>query len=135
MSFLVPQRGADPLSRHRQSRVVRFFLLTNVCSVINRKYKLIKKKQILVKCVTPTAEESIKTAAEAKGDEKILCKVRGQDLIITVAAEIFYSRYRRKTRYTHRQRIMLHLNTSVSTFKYISKITGHVSGKVFDIHV
>ena len=87
-----------------------------------------RKKQILVKCVTPTAEESIKTAAEAKGDEKILCKVRGSSCkperhgIITVAAEITLEILAKYTLHTqivnplsHRQRIMLHLHTSVST--------------------
>ena len=124
---IVPQRGADPLSRHRQPRVVRFFPSDN-CLFCDKQYiQVNRKKQILVNCVTPKAVESIKTAAEAKGGEKILCKVRGQDL---QTREAWYHNYCRRyyTRdigerqvtqtmnpLSHRQHIMLHLNTSLIT--------------------
>ena len=108
-----------------------------------------RKKQILVKCVTPTAEESIKTAAEAKGHEKILCKVRGQDL---QARETWYHNCCRRN-YTRDigERHVTHTDSESSqsqaahnaAFKYISKyIEGrihrkivHDSGKVSNIHV
>ena len=51
------------------------------CLFCDKQYiQVNRKKQILVRYVTQAAEESIKTAAETTSDEKILCKVRGQDL-------------------------------------------------------
>ena len=72
------------------------------CLFCDRKVvKLNQTKHTLVKCVTSTAEASIKAAAEAKGDEKLLCKVRDQDLI---AREAWYHNCCRKnyTRSTKR---------------------------------
>ena len=122
-------RGADPLSRHRQPCVVRFFLLTK-CLFCDKQYiQVYRKKQILVKCVT----QSIKTAAEAKDDEKILCKVHRQDL---QAREAWYHNYCRRN-YTRDigERHVTHTDSESSqsqaahnaAFKYISKyIEDHI---------
>lgn len=43
--------------------------------------KLKGNKQSLTKCVTKSAEVSIKLAAIEKSDAKLLCKVQDQDLV------------------------------------------------------
>ena len=49
-----------------------------------------RKKQILVRCVTPTAEESIKTAAETKGDEKIYLRNKKTQQTLRVIVTVQY---------------------------------------------
>ena len=57
------------------------------------------KRQVLVKCVTKTADAFIKSAAEQRGDEVMLCRIRDIDL---VARETHYHNHCRRA-YTRNQ--------------------------------
>ena len=57
------------------------------------------ERQVLVKCVTKTADASIKLAAEQKKDEALLCQIRDIDL---VAREAHYHNHCRRA-YTRNQ--------------------------------
>ena len=57
-------------------------LLSNKCLFCNKQDLKVKgKRQVLVKCVTKTADASIKSAAEQKGDEAMSCRIRDIDLV------------------------------------------------------
>ena len=49
--------------------------------------KFMHKRQSLIKCATKTASNSIFAAAEAKWNDALLCKIRGQDIL---AREVYY---------------------------------------------
>ena len=57
------------------------------CLFCENRIKRQQRKEVLLKCITITAELSIKKAAEQKQDEQMLLKVRDIDL---VAREAYY---------------------------------------------
>ena len=77
-----------------QRQALFYSRLTNVYFVKKkRKYKLKVRKNSLLKCITKTAETSIKIAAEEKNDERLLCRIRDVDLR---AKEPHYHNYCRR---------------------------------------
>ena len=65
------------------------------CLFCNKQNLKVKgEKEPLVKCITRTAEASIKFAAEQKNDESLLCQIRGIDLI---AKEAHYHNHCRRS--------------------------------------
>ena len=65
------------------------------CLFCNKQNLKVKgEKEPLVKCITRTAEASIKFAAEQKNDERLLCQIRGIDLI---AREAHYHNHCRRS--------------------------------------
>ena len=73
---------------------------SNKCLFCNKQDLKVKgKQQVLVKCVTKTADASIKSAAEQKGDETMLCRIRDINL---VAREAHYHNHCRRA-YTRDQ--------------------------------
>lgn len=67
--------------RSRQSESSRLFP-ADECIFCGKMRKWVRRRfELLVKCVTSTAEQSIKKAAESKGDEKLLREIRNKDLI------------------------------------------------------
>ena len=75
-------------------------LPSNKCLFCNKQDLKVKgERQVLVNCVTKTADASIKLAAEQKKDEALLCQIRDIDL---VAREAHYHNHCRRA-YTRNQ--------------------------------
>ena len=62
-----------------QNQAQFYYLLTNV-HFAEKEIKVKDEKEHLNKCITKTAEASIKLIAERKCDDCFLCKIRGEDL-------------------------------------------------------
>ena len=71
--------------RRRSSELAAILFPANKCLFCDRSRKKVQgKEERLVKCVTSSAEESIKAAAEKMKDANILAKVQDVDLIATI---------------------------------------------------
>ena len=63
-----------------QRQALFYSRLTNVYFVKQKEIKVKGEKEQLTKCITKTAEVSIKLSAEEKNDERLLCRIRDVDL-------------------------------------------------------
>lgn len=83
MSSSDPQPSTSKSRRTSSSLSVSSPLFpSDKCLFCGNQYVKFKgKRQYLIKCVTKTASDSIFAAAEAKQDETLLCKIRGQDIV------------------------------------------------------
>ena len=128
MRLLVRQRGEDPLSLHRQPPVAHFFP-SDKCLFCDKQYIQVNRKSKSWSSVLPQQQKNLsKLLPRQKVTRKYFAKYTGRTCkperhgIITTAPEITLEISAKDTLHaqivnplSHRQRIMLHLNTSVST--------------------